>query len=241
MKKINSWMIFSIVLVLVVIGLLFGKQITGYFIVTTPQDVAIKAVDYLNENIVAQNTSATFLYVKEFSGLYNVTVFYQNQTLSVFVTKDGNYIFLNNPLKIGEKITLPAVPKQTIGNFIVDEKIDICKEDGKPIVYFFGSQRCTQCMWEDPIIKNVTDKFKDQVSFHENIDTETDKEVILKYSPRGYIPLIVIGCKYYRIGSGEEFGVDNENKILTSLMCLATNNRPLSVCAEVEDILNQIG
>ena len=79
MKKINPWMIFSIILVLVVIGLLFGKQITGYFVVTMPEDVAKKAIDYINENLVSPNTSVTFLYVKDFNGLYNVTFFYQNQ------------------------------------------------------------------------------------------------------------------------------------------------------------------
>lgn len=242
MKKINPWMIFSIILVLVVIGLLFGKQITGYFIVTMPEDVAKKAIDYINENLVSPNTSATFLYVKDFNGLYNVTFFYQNQTISAFVTRDGNYIFLTNPLKIGEKITIPQAPQQTIGNFLVDGTSEVCKEDNKPIVYFFGSQRCPDCLWEDPIIKNVTNIFKDQISFHENIDTETDKEIFLKYSQRGYIPLIVIGCKYYRIGSGKDaFGEINEAKILMSLICLTTKNKPLGVCAEVEDILNQIG
>jgi thiol-disulfide isomerase/thioredoxin len=240
MKKINPWMIITIILVIVIIGLLFGRQITGMFIVLTPQDIANKAMDYLNEKIVAPNTTATFLSVKEFNGLYNITFEYQNQTLSAFVTKDGNYIFLANPLKIGENISQPEVPKQILGNFLIDEKSDVCKEDGKPIVYFFGSQKCPHCMWEYPIIINATGNFKDQISFHENIDTEKDSEILLKYSPSGYIPLIVIGCKYYRVGSGEEFGEANEIKILTSLTCLVTNNKPLSTCATVEDILNQI-
>lgn len=241
MKKINPWMIATIVLILVMIGFFFKNQITGFFIVSTPEDIANKAIDYINENLVVPNTTATFISVKEFNGLYNVSFSYQNQTLSSYITKDGSFIFLNGPLSLKEKLPEQEIPKQTIGSFYELEKTEICKEDGKPIVYFFGSQRCEHCMWEEPILKNVTEKFKDQISFHENIDTEADKELLLKYSPQGYIPLIVIGCKYARIGSGESYGEENEAKILTSLICLATNNKPLSVCAEVEDILNQVG
>jgi thiol-disulfide isomerase/thioredoxin len=241
MRKVNTWMIITIILVIVIVGLLFGKQITGMFIVLTPEDIANKAMDYVNENLVAPNTTATFLSVKEFNSLYNVSFSYQDQNLSMYVTRDGSYVFLSQPLNIGEKLPQPETPKQTIGNFLVDEKSDVCKEDDKPIVYFFGSQTCPHCMWEHPIIKNITEKFKNQTSFHENIDTENDNEIFLKYSPRGYIPLILIGCKYYRVGSGEEFGEENEAKILEALICSLTNNKPLSVCAEVEDIINQVG
>jgi len=241
MKKINPWMIITIILVIVIIGLLFGRQITGMIIVLTPQDIANKAMDYLNKNLVTPNTTATFVSVSEFNGLYNVTFSYQNQNLSMYVTKDGSFVFISQPLKIGEELPQPETPKETIGSFLIDEKSEICNEDGKPIVYFFGSQACLHCMWEHPILKNVTEKFKDQISFHENIDTENDKEIFLKYSPRGYIPLIVIGCKYYRVGSGESIGEEIEAKILTALICSLTNNKPLGVCAEVEDIINQIG
>jgi len=240
MIKINPWMIITVVLILIIIGLQFGKQITGMFIVQTPKDIADKAINYINENLVASNTTATFVSVAEFNNFYNVTINYQNQTASVFVTKDGSYIFLSQPLNVKEKLPPVVVPNQTIGGFLVDDKSDVCKEDGKPIVYFFGSKNCPQCTWEDPIIKNVTDKFNDQISFHENIDTEKDSDILLKYSPKGYIPLIIIGCKYYRIGSGETFGIDNEALILTALTCLTTNKKPSSVCATVENILNQI-
>jgi thiol-disulfide isomerase/thioredoxin len=241
MKKINPWMIITIILVLVIVGLLFGRQITGMFIVLTPEDIANNAMDYLNKNFVAPNTTATFLSVSEFHGVYNITFSYEGQELSMYVTKDGSYVFISQPLKIGEELPKQETPKVTIGNFVVDEKSEICKEDEKVEVYFFGSQKCPHCMWEHPIVRNITELFKDHISFHENIDTEKDKEVFLKYSPRGYIPLIVIGCRYYRIGSGEEIGEDVEAQILAALICSVTNYKPLSICAQVEDIINQVG
>jgi len=241
MKKANPWMIITIVLVIIIIGILFGNQIIGMFAITTPQDVANNAIKYINENLVAPNTTATFVSVSEFNNLYNVTFSYQSQNLSTYVTKDGSYIFLAQPLNIKEKLPAPAVPNQTIGSFYIDEKSEICNENGKPIVYFFGSQKCPHCMWEDPVIKNVTEKFKDQISFHENIDTDTDKDTFIKYSPSGYIPLILIGCKYYRIGSGESIGEENEANVLTALICSIASNKPLSVCATVENLINQVG
>jgi thiol-disulfide isomerase/thioredoxin len=241
MKKINPWMIITVILVIIVIGLLFKEQIVEIFKVTTPQDIANKAIKYVNDNLVAPNTTATFLSVSEFNGLYNVSFSYQGQNMSIFVTKDGSYLFLSQPLNIMEKLPQPETPKTTIGEFVIDEKSEICKEDGKPIVYFFGSKECPHCMWEKPIAGNVTEKFKDQISFHENIDTDKDQELFLNYSPRGYIPLIVIGCRYYRVGSGETIGEENEADILTALTCIITNNKPLSVCANVENLINQVG
>ena len=35
--------------------------------------------------------------------------------------------------------------------------VDICYEDGKPIVYFFGSNSCGYCQWEHPILHGVFD------------------------------------------------------------------------------------
>ena len=240
MRKINPWMIITTVLILFIVGMQFQKQITGMFVVQTPQDIGDKVIKYVNDNLVGQNATATFISIKEFNGLYNVTFSYLSQNLSAYATRDGNYIFLAQPLNLSEKPPQPEVPKQTIGSFFIDEKAEICKEDEKPIVHFFGSQRCPNCIWEYPILKNVTDRFKNQISFHENIDTDKDQNLLVKYSPRGYIPVILIGCKYYRVGSGIEIGKEAEDKVLTTLICLVTNNKPLSICAEVENIINQV-
>lgn len=60
-------------------------------------------------------------------------------------------------------------------------------------------------------------KFGDKISFHENIDNQKDQEVFSKYST-GPIPTIVLGCQYYRIGSGENLGETKETEILTKLI-----------------------
>ena len=125
-----------------------------------------------------------------------------------------------------------GTPILTIGNFIVSGD-EICTENGKPIIYLFGSTFCPHCTWEHPIIEDVTSKFGGHVSFHDNINNPTaDKEIFSKYSP-GHIPTIVLGCKYYRVGSGESIGKDQEVKDLTALICNLTNNKPADICPTV--------
>jgi len=144
-------------------------------------------------------------------------------------------------LIFGDKlISMFTKPQTTIGNFLIDKNSEVCKELDRPIVYLFGSSSCPHCLWEDPIIKNVTTNFRGLISFHENIDSNNDREIFTKYSTEGYIPLIVIGCKYYRVGSGENLGEEQESKVLTALICSLTNKEPSNVCSNVGDLINQI-
>jgi len=128
----------------------------------------------------------------------------------------------------------------TIGNFIVSTD-EICEEDEKTIIYFFGSTGCPACEWEHPIVANVTAKFEGFISFHDNIDSTADQEIFAKYSD-GYIPTLVLGCKYYRVGSGTSLGEDQEAKVLTALICDLTDNNPVDICtdSEIEELINKI-
>ena len=129
----------------------------------------------------------------------------------------------------------------TIGNFSVLEG-EICQEEDKPIVYFFGSQSCPHCSWEHPILEAVVDEFGDLVSFHNNMDSDEDRDVFQQYSQvnQGYIPFTLLGCQYARVGSGENFGEELEVNYLTALICKLTGNQPEGVCSGVEDLIEQI-
>ena len=129
----------------------------------------------------------------------------------------------------------------TIGNFLVLEE-EICNEEGKPIVYFFGSQTCPHCSWEHPIFEEVVAQFGDLVSFHNNMDNNEDTDVFQKYSQinNGAIPFMVLGCRYARVGSGELSGEETEKENLTALICKLTGGQSEKVCAGVEDLIEQI-
>ena len=119
----------------------------------------------------------------------------------------------------------------TVGNFLVLNE-EVCQENGQPIVYYFGSSGCPHCSWEYPIIKEVMGKFADQISFHDLMDKQEEFDVFQKYIDinGGGIPFIVLGCKYARVGSGEQAGEEAEKQALTQLLCELTSKKPAEVC-----------
>lgn len=135
----------------------------------------------------------------------------------------------------------PNFPK-IIGDFLITDKA-VCQENGKPLVYFFGSSTCPHCTWEKPVAKAVFDLFKNQIAYHENFDSQADGDVFQKYSDinPGYVPFLVLGCKYARMGAGENLGKDAaeskklEAEALTAILCKLTNGQPAGVCAAIKD------
>jgi thiol-disulfide isomerase/thioredoxin len=130
----------------------------------------------------------------------------------------------------------------TIGNFLVTED-ELCQEDGRPVVYFFGGSFCPHCQWEHPIVEGVAEKFENQISFHNNMDNqEADRDIWEKYSQinQGGVPFMVLGCRYARVGSGENAGEAVEEENLTALICKLTGGEPAEVCEEVSDLIEQI-
>lgn len=137
--------------------------------------------------------------------------------------------------------------KETFGGFLVTDK-EICLAEGKPIVYFFGSSSCPHCVWEKPVMARVAKSFGQEVDYRENFDSDKDSEVFGKYADinPGYVPFLVLGCKYARVGSGERLGKDSaestllEEEAIKTILCKLTDGKPQSVCASLKDKIQQI-
>jgi len=150
------------------------------------------------------------------------------------------------PTQVLTQVPAPNFPK-TIGDFLVTNR-EICKEDGKPLAYFFGSSSCTHCVWEKPIAQKVFAEFKNEIAYHENFDSQADGEVFQKYADinPGYVPFFVLGCKYARVGAGENLGkTDEESKklegeALTAILCKLTDNKPSSVCSQIREKVSEV-
>lgn len=209
--------------------------------IISAEEAADKAIDYINQNILAGQATVSLTGVSEENGVYKVSFTLQGQGINSYVSRNGNLLFpdglnLTEGLDSAEE---PVVEEgTTIGNFSISQD-EICKENGKPIVYFFGSESCPHCNWEHPIIEEVASRFEANISFHDNMDADKDMEVFQKYSTGG-VPTSVLGCKYYRVGSGETLGEDEEAKVLTAIICKLTGNQPKDVCDEVKDLIDQI-
>jgi len=245
----------------IIIGILVGvfglPQIQGFGAanVLAPEEAGEKVTDFINNNLVQPGTEVTLEEIKEESGLYNVTTSYMGNQIPVYITKNGEILFLQGigwvqieefeerkeqEENLTQEHEQESKLETTIGDFTVSGD-EICKEDAKPVIYFFGSERCGACKWEHPVIKNVTVKFGDYISFHDNVDSDADNEIFAKYST-GYIPTLVLGCKYYRVGSGASIGEDQEAKVLTALICTLTGSKPADVCTapEIVELINTI-
>lgn len=207
-------------------------------VVLTPQKAAEKVLGFINEKALEKGVTASLVNVNEEYGVYKMRIKIADQEFDSYVTKNGRLLFTqsldleNLPESVKKDNTI------TIGDFSAS-KNEVCKEDGKPIVYFFGSESCPHCRWEHPIVEKVAGDFKDYISFHNNMDNQKDTEVFQKYSEGG-IPALVFGCKYYRVGSGEKIGEKEEAKVLEALACKLTGNKPEEKCAQVQDLIGQI-
>ncbi|MBN1618616.1 thioredoxin family protein [Candidatus Dojkabacteria bacterium] len=106
---------------------------------------------------------------------------------------------------------------------------DICKEDGKPVVYLFSTTWCPHCEWVAATFdKWAKDNKSDITAYHWQLDTgdntltsdvETEvpaehQAVYEKFNPGGSIPTFVFGCRYGRVGNGYETedDLDKEKK-----------------------------
>jgi len=223
---------------LVIAGVLFyvnQEKITGLL---TGQEAAEKAINFINQNILSGGTTASLINVAEENGVYKFRLKIGESEFDSYVTKDGKFLF-TEAIDLEVKSSTAQEEKiSTVGDFSVS-KDEICKENEKPIIYFFGSSGCPHCKWEHPVVENVVSKFKENIIFRNNMDSDSDAEVFAKYSTGG-IPTLVFGCKYYRVGSGEGMGEEEESKVLTALICKLTGNKPDNVCNSVQDLINQI-
>ncbi len=205
--------------------------------VLSEEEVSDKALNYINRNLLRGMAEASVEEVLSENGLYKIDIDVQGQKISTYATKDGA-LFFPEGIKLSET-ALAAVSKgTTVGNFNVSDE-EICMEDEKPAVYFFGSDSCPHCSWEHPIVKEVAEKFGDKISFNDNMGNQEDMDVFQKFSTGG-VPALVLGCRYYRVGSGEQKGEELEKDNLTALLCKLTGEEPSDVCSEVEDIIKEI-
>lgn len=207
--------------------------------ILTSREVGEKVINFINQNILQGQALASLITTGEEKELYTIKFEVQGNEINSYATRDGRLLFLEG-IELTEKNgELSESADYTIGGFLVSNE-EVCEENGKPIIYFFGSETCPYCTWEHPIMEEVAAKFGDNISFHNNMDSQDDREIFNKYSASGGIPTLVLGCKYYRVGAGTQAGEELEAEYLTALICKLTGNQPDNVCSQVQDLINQI-
>lgn len=128
------------------------------------------------------------------------------------------------------ELTEGIEPKPGIKTFN-SQQGEICKTDGKPVVYFFSSSNCPHCSWVSDAFDDVAKQYMQEgkiQAYHWELDTKDNKlteeteesvpsmhqQVFQEFSTGG-VPTFVFGCKYYRVGTayeGEAGGIQKEKE-----------------------------
>jgi thiol-disulfide isomerase/thioredoxin len=204
-----------------------------------PEVAGDKAVNFIAKHAVSPGVEVNLVAVTEVptGNLYRLTVNLSTSAASeireLYVSTDGRWLF---PGSID-------LSRFTIGDFLVTGDAP-CVENGMPIMYFFGSDGCSACRWEQPVLTEVAAQFDGYIAFHDHMGSlEGDRAIFERYSPDGTIPTTVLGCTYYRIGAGIPLGEEQEARILTALICTLTNNEPEAICNEpaIQALVAQVG
>jgi thiol-disulfide isomerase/thioredoxin len=236
--RANKWKVATLILAVVsiVLAVLLSQTMFGL-----SKKVADKTINYINKYLLSSGTTATLSSIdnEKIGNFRKITLDVSGTKFASYVSVDGKYLFATEPFDLDKDPTattsstgaVTSTGTEVDGGFSEAANTNVCTENEKPIIYFFGSSTCPHCKWEEPILKSVVAEFGDAISYHENIDSETDQDIFSKYST-GSVPTLVIGCKYYRIGSGESSGEDVEKTALRKVICSVTGNQPASVCGE---------
>ncbi|MCK9578138.1 thioredoxin family protein [bacterium] len=218
-KKRNVMMyVFITIFAIAVIALgavYYQKNVAG----KSKQQIIEKAFDYINKNLSGGSELTLGEIDKDTKKFYRFVIKVGENSIPTYVSTDGKLITYNEQdITKTEENPSSSTQQDLVYTFAEVKENEICRENGKPIVYFFGSKSCPHCEWEKPIIAEVVKSFGDKISYHENIDSQNDLDVFSKFNQEGGIPTIIVGCKYYRIGSGEGSGADKEKENLKGII-----------------------
>jgi protein-disulfide isomerase len=113
LPKVNVWMIATVILALILVVVYFKGSSINLGTGLSSQEASDKAVSFINENLV-QTGNASFVSVQELSGMYEVVVLYQEQQVPVYMTKDGTFLFLSQPVNTTQTVTNQQTQPQTM-------------------------------------------------------------------------------------------------------------------------------
>ncbi|MFC1789556.1 hypothetical protein ACFLYY_01110 [Patescibacteria group bacterium] len=68
------------------------------------QEATDKALSFINENLLQPGTEATFVSIEEENGLYKLIIGVEENEPEVFISKDGNLLFINPPIDLSTSV-----------------------------------------------------------------------------------------------------------------------------------------
>lgn len=151
-----GWKILNIILcVALAVSIFFifrqsNTPTTGMVVALTSQQVANKVIDYVNNNLVQSGTKASFVSAEDIGSLYKITTSYQDQQISLYATKDGKFLILQQGM-VNMSI---EIPKQTEEE--QQTQGETTKKD-KPTAELFVMSFCPYGVQAENLMKPVVD------------------------------------------------------------------------------------
>ena len=194
----NPWMLSTIicgaVILVLFISILFGGNLSGKVVSST--EAGEKLVDFYNSVGI---TGITVTSIKEVSGLYNVTIDYQGQAVSLYITKDGKSII--------ETLVPTTIDTSSSSSSTTTE---VPKSD-KPIVELFVFTYCPYGLQMEkamiPAVKLLGDKIEFKIrqigamhGAHEKLEAERQLCIEKNY-PTKFLDYILAFAEDTSIGS----------------------------------------
>ncbi len=199
-------------------------------------DIAERVVSVVSEIVEeGMEVSVESISEKDKDG-YEVVVSIDGNHLEFYVSPSGRYLFVPVPeLLYKARFDINEVPfedsefqEPSVGFSPTGE--EPCFEDGKPVIHYFGLSECPACKWEYPIVTEVMEMFNDYIVFYDRTDSDEDHEMMIKYNPDGYVPMLILGCSYYHIGPGQYAGEEGHKENIKEIICELTDNNPAELC-----------
>jgi len=129
----NPWLIVSVVLALVVIGMIVQENISG----VSKSTIETKGLEFFNSQLTQGGGTLDSVVVE--SGLYRMNVNYNGKVLPVYFTKDGKFVAQGNELvSVSADDANPSTNSPSNGQPVAQ---DVPKSD-KPTVELFVMSYC---------------------------------------------------------------------------------------------------
>ncbi|MBU0547085.1 MAG: hypothetical protein ABH876_01640 [Patescibacteria group bacterium] len=117
------------------------------------QEAANLAVDYINNNLLAEGASASLMNVAEESGLYRIHIKISDQEYDSYISQDGLILFPQNWVKLeSQKEELPNEESPVVEDASLEILAKCLTEKG---FKFYGSSSCSWCNKEKDLFGNA--------------------------------------------------------------------------------------
>ena len=157
-KKVRIWQASTAILgILLIISIFMGGFTKSGLNEMSGQTVADKTIDFINQNLLQGQETATLEDVEESNGLYNLKLSISGQEMDSYVTKDGKLLF-------PQAINLDETPEISYE----EETTEVEKSD-TPVVELFVMSHCPYGTQMEkgilPVVTELGDKIDSELKF----------------------------------------------------------------------------